>query len=111
MGEPVIYINSQKACDLDRKLALQKLYYQPRGYYRTAKKLLDACEKASYLDISKDDINEWLDKQALHQIHKPQPRFIPRASFNNIQIPNECHQADILYMPHDTINKKIFMYC
>ena len=57
MGEPVIYIDPQKAFDLDWDLALQKLYYQPRGYYRTAKKLLDACEKVSY-NFLLDDIKE-----------------------------------------------------
>jgi len=41
----------------------------------------------------------------------PLPGYIPRASFNSIVIPNECHQADILYMPHDKIGKKIYKYC
>ena len=48
MEELVIYIDSQKAFELDHDLALQKLYYQPKGYYRTDKKFLDACEKAGY---------------------------------------------------------------
>ena len=34
MEEPVIYINPQKAHDLDRHLALQKLYYRPEGLYQ-----------------------------------------------------------------------------
>ncbi len=43
MGErhaerPVIYIDSQKAQDLDRDLAFQKLYYRSEGYYQTAEK-------------------------------------------------------------------------
>ena len=56
-------------------------------------------------------MSNWLKKQALYQIHKPRPRFISRASFNSIQIPNECHQADILYMPHDRINNITYKYC
>ena len=57
MGEPVIYIDSQRAYNLDRDFALQKLYYQPRGYYRMAKKLLNACEEAGY-NFLLNDIKE-----------------------------------------------------
>ena len=39
MGEPLIYIDPQKAQDLDQDLALQKLYYRSEGYYRTAEKM------------------------------------------------------------------------
>jgi hypothetical protein len=49
--------------------------------------------------------------QALHQIHKPRPRYIPRASFNSITTPNEVHQADILYMPYDKIGQVTYLFC
>ncbi|CAB4418566.1 unnamed protein product [Rhizophagus irregularis] len=45
---PVIYIDPQKARDLDWDLALQKLYYRPKGYYRTAEKMQMTCKKAGY---------------------------------------------------------------
>ena len=80
---PVIYIDSQKARDLDRDLALQKLYYRPEGYYRSAEKMQMACKKAGYR-FTLAVIKNWLNKQALHQIHKPWPKFIQYASFNNI---------------------------
>ncbi|PKK57256.1 hypothetical protein RhiirC2_798376 [Rhizophagus irregularis] len=35
----VIYINPQKAQDLDWDLTLQKFYYRPKGYYQTAEKM------------------------------------------------------------------------
>lgn len=41
MGEPLIYIDSQKAHNLDRHLALQKLYYHPEGLYQKFKMLRD----------------------------------------------------------------------
>jgi hypothetical protein len=107
---PIIQIDSKKAHKLDISIALRKIYYQPNGYQRTAKKLHEASLKAGY-NFSIDEIYDWLEKQALYQIHKPRPKFIPRASFNSIQIPNECHQADILYMPHDTINNITYKYC
>ena len=95
---PVIQIDSGKARELDISIALRKIYYHPNGYQRTVKKLYEASLKARY-NFSIDEVYNWLEKQALYQIHKPRPKFIPRASFNSIQIPNECHQADILYMP------------
>ena len=45
MREPLIYINPQKARNLDQDLTLQEIYYRPEGYYRTAEKMLDACKK------------------------------------------------------------------
>ena len=49
------------------------------------------------------EVREWLERQAIHQIHKPKPKYIPYASFSSITTPNEVHQADILYMPYDKI--------
>ena len=109
MGEPVIYINPQKARNLDRDLALQKLYYRPEGYYRTAEKMRTACKKAGY-GFSLAVIKNWLNKQALYQIHKPQPKFIQYASFNNIQFLNEVHQSDTTPMPHDKVGNRIYKY-
>ena len=108
--EPTIKIDSLKAKNIERDMILQKLYYRTGGYYHTVKKLQNACSENGY-EFTFSDIKMWLNKQAIHQIHMPSPSFIPRASFNSIQIPNECHQADILYMPHDKIGKKIYKYC
>ena len=83
MGEPVIYIDPQKARDLDRDLALQKLYYRPEGYYRSAEKMQMACKKAGY-GFTLAVIKNWLNRQALYQIHKSRPKFIQYASFNDI---------------------------
>ena len=107
---PIIQIDSGNVRELDISIALRKIYYHPNGYQRTMKKLHEASLKAGY-NFSIDEICDWLEKQALYQIHKPRPKFIPRASFNSIQIPNECHQADILYMPHDRINNITYKYC
>ena len=38
MEKPVIYIDPQRAHDLNREITLQKIYYRPEGYYRAAKK-------------------------------------------------------------------------
>src|SRR5260364_376474 len=99
---PIIHVDSEKARELDISIALHKIYYQSNSYQRTAKKLFEASLKAGF-DFVENKVRYWLEKQTLFQIHKPQPRFIPRALFNSIQIPNECYQANILYMPYNTI--------
>ncbi|CAG8774876.1 10093_t:CDS:1, partial [Cetraspora pellucida] len=104
MEKPVIYIDPQRARNLDREITLQKIYYRPEGYYRTAKKMQDTSRRDEY-NFSLAKIRNWLNKQAIFQVHKLPSRYIPRFLFNTIQIPNEYHQADILYMPYDKIRK------
>ena len=60
MGEPVIYIDPQRARDLDRDLTLQELYYRPEGYYRTAEKMQTACKRAGY-GFTLAVIKNWLN--------------------------------------------------
>ena len=79
---------------------MQKLYYRPEGYYWTAEKMQTACKRAGY-GFTLAVIKNWLNKQALHQIHKPRPKYIPQASFSNITVPMEVIQADLYYMPYD----------
>uniref|UniRef100_U9TWK4 Integrase catalytic domain-containing protein n=1 Tax=Rhizophagus irregularis (strain DAOM 181602 / DAOM 197198 / MUCL 43194) TaxID=747089 RepID=U9TWK4_RHIID len=55
----------------------------------------ETSQNAGY-DFTLDEVQDWLERQAVHQVHKPRPRFIPRVSFSSIQVPNEVHQADIL---------------
>ena len=107
---PIIQIDSDEARKLDVSIALQRIYYQPAGYYRTAKKLYEASQKTGY-DFTLDEVRDWLERQAVHQIHKPHPRYIPRASFSSITTPNEVHQADILYMPYDKVGRITYLFC
>src|SRR5438046_7682154 len=95
---PLIRINTSRRDELDVSTTLQKIYYQPAGYQRNAKKLLEASLND---DFTIDEVNGWFERQAVHQIHKPRPKYIPRAS--SITSPNEVHQADVLYMPYDKI--------
>src|SRR4051794_21426047 len=106
---PIITIDSGEARKLDISIALQKIYYQPVGYQRTAKKLHVASRKAGYY-FSLDEVRDWLERQAMHQIHKSRPRFIPRASFCSITTLNKVHQADILYIPYDKIGQITYLF-
>src|SRR5277367_4178121 len=107
---PIIQIDSGEARKLDVAIALRKIYYQPVGYQRTAKKLIKTSRNCGQ-DFTLDEVNDWLEKQAVHQIHKPRPRKIPWASFSSITTPNEVHQADILYMPYDKVGRITYLFC
>ncbi|EXX68731.1 hypothetical protein RIR_jg5510.t1 [Rhizophagus irregularis DAOM 181602=DAOM 197198] len=114
MGErqaerPVIYIDLQKAQDLDRDLTLQKFYYRSEGYYRTAEKMLVVCKKAGY-DFTLAVIKKWLNRQALYQIHKPRPKFIQYVSFIDIQDLNDVHQSDTTPFSHCKIGNRIYKH-
>ena len=51
-------------------------------------------------------------KQPLYQIYLPLPKYIPRpnAGTSLFAKPNDIHQADILYLPHDRYEKKVYKY-
>ena len=87
-------------------LSLSKIYYSPGGYwkgYSAFSKLADAA------GVSENEAKEWLKKQALWQIYLPSPRYIPRPHWT-VDKPNEIHQADLLFLPHDTVRRKTFKY-
>ena len=109
MNQPSINIDSGKVRQLEISIALQKIYYQPSGYQRTAKNLLESSKQAGF-DFTLDEIKEWLEKQLLYLIHKPRSKYIPCVSFNTIIIPMEVIQADLCYMPHDKVRNKIYKY-
>src|SRR5215208_5804662 len=107
---PIIQIDSSKARNLNISIDLQKIYYQPSGYQRTAKKLHEASLKAGF-DFILNEVRDWLERQAIYQIHRPRPKYIPRVSFSSITTPNEVHQADILYVPYDKIGQITYLFC
>ena len=99
----MIYIDPQKAHDLDWNLALQKLYYQPEGLYQNIKGLWVACKKTEHT-ILFTDVKKWLDAQAIYQIFRPSPKHIPYASYSRITKPNSVHQCDLIEIPYDDVN-------
>ena len=89
---------------MDRKLS--SIYYSPKGYWKgiaAIKKLASAAK------VSEDVARAWLKKQAIWQIYLPAPRRIPRPNFD-VSMPNEVHQADLLFLPHDRVGRKTFRY-
>ena len=61
---------------------------------------------------TKEEAERWLLKQPLYQIYLPPPKYIPRpnASMSLFAKPNDIHQADILYLPHDRYEKRLYKY-
>ena len=51
-------------------------------------------------------------KQPLYQIYLPPPKYVPRpnASMSLFANLNDIHQAEILYLPHDRYEKKVYKY-
>ena len=51
-------------------------------------------------------------RQPLYQIYLPPSKYIPRpdASMPLHAKPNDIHEADILYLPHDKYKRKIYKY-
>ena len=88
----------------DKKLGT--IYYSPRGYWKgiaAIKKLAEAAK------VSEDVARAWLKKQSIWQTYLPDPRHVPRPKFD-VSVPNEVHQADLLFLPHDTVRRKTYRY-
>ena len=84
----------------------KRIYYSDNGYWRRGKSAIQKLSKAS--GSTKEEAERWLMKQPLYQIYLPAPKYIPRpnASMSIFARPNDIHQADILYIPHDRYEKK-----
>ena len=52
---------------------------------------------------------EFLKKQAVWQIYLPAPKKIIRPRFD-VSAKDEEHQADLLFLPHDTVGNKTYRY-
>lgn len=85
---------------------MEKIYYSPKGFWKgfTA---IDKLSQAA--KVSKAEAKKWLMKQAIWQIYLPAPKRIPRRKFD-IPTPNEAHQADLLFLPHDKVGRKTYKY-
>lgn len=89
---------------MDQKLKI--IYYGPIGYWKGAA----AIKKwAAAAKVSEETAKNWLKKQTIWQVYLPVPRYIPRPSFT-VKTPNEVHQVDLLFLPHDKVKRKTYKY-
>ena len=59
--------------------------------------------------MSRKDIRSWLTKQTLWQVHIPVPKKIHHPRYD-VTKPNEEHQSDLLYMPHNVFEENTYIY-
>ena len=104
---PAFYSIAYIIRKMDKKF--ERIYYSDDRYWR-GKSAIQKLAKAS--DSMKEEAERWLLKQPLYQIYLPPPKYIPRpiASFSLFAKPNDIHQADILYLPHDKFKMRTYKY-
>ena len=79
------------------KEKLYQAYYQPDRLWAGVKAIKELHKTAS---LSRKDIRSWLAKQVLWQVHIPPPKEINHPHYD-VRKPNEQHQFDFVYMPHN----------
>ena len=103
----VCYLIAYIIRKMDKKF--EQIYYSDDGYWR-GKSAIQKLSRAS--GSTKEEAEKWLMKQPLYQIYLPPLKYIhrPIASMSLFAKPNDIHQADILYLPHDKFKKKTYKY-
>ena len=81
-------------------------YYQPDLLWTGGKAMKELHKITS---MSRKDIKSWLEKQPLWQVHIPPPKEILHPHFD-VTKPNEQHQFDLLYMPHNVFEGNTYKY-
>ena len=104
---PAFYLIAYIIRKMDEKF--KQIHYSEKGYWR-GKSAIQKLVKAS--GSTKEETEKWLLQQPLYQIYLPAPKYIarPNASLSLFSKPNDIHQLDILYLPHDKFKKKTYEY-
>ncbi|PFX23465.1 hypothetical protein AWC38_SpisGene11968 [Stylophora pistillata] len=93
---------------MERKLS--RVYYSPKGFWKGLGKGLGAVKKlAEEARVPEDVAKLWLTRQAIWQIYLASPKHIPWPTFD-VDFPNAVHQADLLFLPHDKLFRKVYKY-
>ena len=85
---------------------LYQAYYEPDRLWTGGKAIKELHKITS---MSKKDIKSWLAKQALWQVHIPPPKEIHHPHYD-VTKPNEQHQFDLHYMPHNLFEGNTYKY-
>ena len=85
---------------------LFEAYYEPDRLL-TGGKAIKKLHKIT--SMSKKDIKSWLARQALWQVYIPPPKEIHHPHYDMTK-PNEQHQFDLLYMPHNLFEGNTYKY-
>ena len=85
---------------------MKRIYYSAKGYWKGHAAIQKLAQEAQ---VSEVDAKKWLEKQALWQIYLAPPEYITRPRWT-VNKPNKVHQADLLFLPHDTFKRKTYRY-
>ena len=91
---------------MTEKEKLYGAYYQLDRLW-TGGKAIKGLHKIT--SMSRKDIKQWLAKNALWQVHIPPPKEINHPHYY-VTKPNEQHQFDLLYMPHNVFEGNTYKY-
>ena len=83
-----------------------RAYYRPDRLWTGAKAIKELYKIRS---MSKKDINSFLAKQALWQVHIPLPKELHHPHYD-VTKPNDQHQFGLLYMPHNLFEGNTYKY-
>ena len=100
-------IDDGSAIDAKEFHKLQTLYLQLMTHVRNIDRKMKVQTEENFQKTIMDEINGL--KKALDF---PSPKYIPRpnASLSIFTKPNDIHQADIIYLPHEKFKKKTYKY-
>ena len=84
-----------------KKIRHGKDILQPEGFGRGHSAIKKLSKEAN---VNEKRPFEFLKKQAVWQMYLPAPKKIVRPRFD-VSTLNEVHQADLLFLPHDTCRK------
>ena len=85
---------------------LTNVYYKHNNLWRGSR----AIGKLHKLtEISRKNVKEWLAKQALWQVHLHVPKQVDHPHVT-VKVPNQQHQFDVLFMPHDKFQGSTYKY-
>ena len=85
---------------------LYQAYSQPNCFWNGGKAIKELHQITS---MSRKDIKSWLAKQALWKVHIPPPKKINHPHYD-VTKPNEHHQFDLLYIPHNVFEGNTYKY-
>ena len=85
---------------------LYQAYYEPDGLW-TGGKAIKELHKITPMLIK--DIKSWLTKQTLWQVHIPPPKEMHHPHYD-VTRPNDQHQFDLLYIPHNLFEGNTYKY-
>ena len=85
---------------------LHQEYYQSDRLW-TGNKAIKELQKIT--SMSKKDIKSWLAKQAVWKVYIPSPKEIHHPHYD-VTKPNEQHQFNLLYMPHNFFEGNTYKY-